>query len=209
MNKYDIQRLRRKIKTVNRRIKELDKRGLSNIPTINTVRGALGGKMYFPSITRNISEDEFEHLKQLTDVIFNDTRTTVSGAVKFEEGRKEMFSNMLRGVLGREVSGYELNRLMDYIPYEDMRVFLDDYIYEHIVDTALQLMNSGVTYSRDYMETALTASVGAVISQVIVDTGAVSDEDISKGIIGDMTYSVLNGSDIETEIQRYLQGIEY
>lgn len=208
MTKYEIQRLNRKIRTVNRRLKELDKSGLSNIPIVNTVRGALGGQKYFSKVNRNIGQDEFNQIEYLANIVFNDSRTTKSGARRFREGQQEMFSNMLRGVLGREVTSAERDSLMEYIPYVDMRFFLDDYIYEHVVETALDLMNAGIDYNQDYMETALQTSVQAVVAQVLYDSGVFSDEDISKGVIGDYANLVLNGYTIQEVIRKYIQDNE-
>lgn len=205
MTKYDIQRLNRKIRTVNRRLKALDKADLSNIPTVNTVRGALGGAKYLPRANKQISEEDFNHLTQLANAVFNDARTTVSGARVFREGKQKMFSNMLLGVLGREVTSAERDILMEYIPYEDMRYFLDDYIYEHVVETALDLINAGVDYNRDYIETALENSVQAVVVQALYDSNVFTDDDISKGVIGDYADYVMNGHTIQEAIRKYIE----
>ena len=204
MTKYDIQRLNRKIRTVNRRLKALDKADLSNMPVVNTVRGALGGMKYLPKVGKYVSEEDFNHLTQLANTIFNDTRTTVSGARQFREGKQRMFTDMLRGVLGREVTSAERDMLMEYIPYEDMRYFLDDYIYEHVVETALDLVNTGINYNRDYMETALENSVQSVVAQALYDSGVFADEDIAKGVIGDYADYVMNGHTIQEAIRKYI-----
>lgn len=192
MNKYDIKRLRAARRTANRRLQELDKLGLSNIPTINTVRGALKGGKYIPQIPKYLSEDEYNDYRILVDTILKDTRTTKKGAREFYEGKKKMFSDMLKGVLGHEIDPSMAESLMQYIPYEDMRHFLEDYIYEHIIDVALTLKNTGLSYSFEYMEMGMKSNITGVVAQTLVDSGAFTDEEMAKGVVGDYVHYIID-----------------
>lgn len=204
MTKWELRNLRYKRRIVNQRLNQLDKLGLSNIPIINTARAAVG-QSKIPVITKDMSESEIDNLKWIIDKLYYSRSTTRGGAVRFHSARKENFKKMLNETFGLGFfSEGDIDNLMQYIPYEDMKEFLVDYIYEHVIDVAHDLKSAGLSYNKEYMQGALEGSVEGVIVEILKEQNIWLDEDIAKGVIGDYAADIISGRfTIESAVQDY------
>lgn len=186
----EYRRLQRRRKIVNRRLKALYKNNLDDIPSVNSFRGALGGFDYISEIPRDISRKEYEDLMTITDKIFNDPHTTLSGAKAFKKGREKMISDMLKHSKGFREEEYkgktsyekfidDLTRnIMLYIPYEDFKYFKVEYDYEHILEISAQMIDAKMDYDKEYMSIALASTVAMAVVQYFEDNNVFTDEEL-------------------------------
>lgn len=169
--KSDLARLRRARKVVNSRIAKLERAGQDDLPTITRLRAVLGGQSRIPRIQNGIYDDEFEALSKAIYGVYNDVYTSSPiNAAEFIEGHNKMIKNLFKGI-GRELTDDEVRAVKDFVPYDDFKDFLKNYLYEDVVGAADHFIKSGINYNDEYMADALGASVKDVFNEILKNEG--------------------------------------
>lgn len=172
--------LRKTIKLANQRISRLEKSGVEKPLTLVQVQNTLSkagllsssGKIKIPRAKKQITPENALKLAIVARSVLVSQSTTVKGARKEEEKRKEGYKKYLdRTFSNRNLSENIRNDLYKYMNGLELSSLKDEYGSDFVSHTMVELYTRDIEPNAENVKIALERSIDFLINDILKDNG--------------------------------------
>lgn len=189
--------LYRKVQEANKRIKQLERAGVTPAP-LEMLRNALGEKTV--NISRKTPFGRIQQIEQVVDKFVKSKWTTVEGAAEIDRERRKNFEKLVRETIGN-ISRQSMSVLYGYMGDMNIRELLSEYIYDEVMLAAREIDEIGGNVTKSNVKMAIDRGIDYYIEYEMQQRGYNLDDIDNQFIDRDVVIDVARSQGINSAIE--------
>ena len=189
--------LYRKVQEANKRIKQLERAGVTPAPLV-MLRNTLGENLV--SLSKNTPFGRIQQIEQVVEKFVKSKWTTVEGAAEIDRERRKNFEKLVRETIGN-ISRQSMSVLYGYMGDMDIRELLSEYIYDEVMLAAREIDEIGGNVTKSNVKMAIDLGIDYYIEYEIQQRGYNLDNIDNQFIDRDVVIDVARSQGINSAIE--------